>query len=475
MRILLVLPAGEQVRVTRHRPEVPKRAMLRFSVLPLTVVAALTAREHEVRIVDENVEALDFDADIDLVGITFMTALAPRAYQIAREFRSRGKTVVGGGYHATLVPEEAAGHFDALVVGDAEGAWERVLRDVAAGQLGRIYSADGAEALVACPRAAGGARDGGTLETPVPRRDLLAGTAKYYVTIHAVQTGRGCNHGCRYCSIAAFHQRTYRHRRLDSVLDELRAIPRDFIFVDDNIIANREYARDLFRALAPLGKRWVAQCSIEVADDPGLLWWLREAGCCGLFIGIETVSEENLAQMDKEFNNCRRYEERLRKIHEHGIGVVAGMMVGLDKDDPGVFERCLRFLELTGADAVQLNILTPLPGTPLFAEMKRAGRIADGDWSHYDFRHVVFEPAGMTAEQLQAGADWLYAQFYRPDRILRRFLHGALTGGWLETWLALKLNLTYWYDNRREGIRGRNPLLDKGITPPQAARATTAR
>ena len=135
MKILLVLPAGEQVRVTPENPDVPRRAMLRFSVLPLTAVAALTPREHEVRIVDENVEALDFDTDCDVVGISFMTALAPRAYEIAAEFRRRGRIVVGGGYHATLCPEDAAPHFDALVVGDAEGAWERLLADLQRGEL----------------------------------------------------------------------------------------------------------------------------------------------------------------------------------------------------------------------------------------------------------------------------------------------------------------------------------------------------
>ena len=188
---------------------------------------------------------------------------------------------------------------------------------------------------------------------------------------------------------------------------------------------------------------------------------MRKAGCRGLFIGIETVSEENLAAMDKQFNHSRQYEERLREIHRHGIGVVAGMMVGLDRDDPGVFERCLRFLDRTGMDGVQLNILTPLPGTPLFEEMRRAGRVTDPDWSHYDFRHVVFQPVGMTAEQLQAGADWLYARFYSPGRILRRFVRGVLATGWLPAWLGLRLGLTYRYDNNREGVRGRNPAVDR--------------
>jgi len=453
MNILLVLPAGEQVRVTKEHPVVPKRAMLRFSVLPLAIVAALTPRRHQVRIVDENVEPLDLDAEADVVGITFMTALAPRAYEIAREFRSRGKTVVGGGFHPSLCPEEAAEHFDAIVAGDAEGAWEAVLEDAEAGRLRKIYRNRGT-ALVPAPGAAAGPS---ALRVPAARRDLLARNEKYYVTVNAIQAGRGCEHACRYCSVTAFHERTYRQRPLEDVLAELRTIPRDLIFVDDNIVSSREYARALLRAMVPMRKRWVGQCSIEIADDPELLRLAHEAGCCGLFIGVETVSQENLAEMGKQFNASARYRERLRKIRKQGIAVVAGMMVGLDKDDPGVFERNLRFLQRVGMDGLQLNILTPLPGTPLFEDMQRAGRVTDADWSHYDFRHVVFRPAEMTATELQEGADWLYSQFYRLDRILVRFVRTALTCGLTPALVGLRLNLTYRYDNRREGIIGRNP------------------
>jgi radical SAM superfamily enzyme YgiQ (UPF0313 family) len=455
MKILLILPAGERVRVTRTNLAVPKRAMLRFSVLPLTTVAALTPCEHDVRILDENVEPLNFDADCDVVGITFMTALAPRAYEIARAFRARGKIAVGGGYHATLCADEAAKYFDAIVSGDAEGAWEKVLADVESGRL----------------RCGGDAVRGLTyrstyrspaLCTPIPRRELLAATARHYVTVNAMQTGRGCPHACRYCSVTVFHNRKHQHRPLANVLAELREIPRDFIFVDDNIIADRAYARELFAALAPLRKRWVSQCSVDIADDAELLRLACAAGCCGLFIGIETTSAENLAAMDKQFNQSGRYPQRLAAIRRAGIGVVAGIIVGMDGDDASVFERTLRFLEKTKIDALQLNILTPLPGTPLFAEMKSVGRMMDTDWSHYDYRHVVFRPARMTASELQAGADWLYEQFYRLDRILSRFARGLFTLGWKPALLGLKLGLTYRYDNQREGIVGWNPAKFAG-------------
>lgn len=439
MKILLVLPAGERVRVTRENPVVPRRAMLRFSVLPLTAVAALTPTEHDVEIVDENVQPLDFDASVDLVGVTFMTALAPRAYEIAREFRDRGKIVVAGGYHATLCPEDVEPHFDALVVGDAEGVWPRVLLDAQQGRLEKRYMAPVAP----------------TLDLAPPRRELLRPAARHYVTINAVQTTRGCRHGCRYCSVTAFHHQVHRQRPVADVLDEIAALPRGFIFVDDNICADRAYALALFRAMTPLRKRWVSQCSIEVADDPDLLEAMASAGCRGLFIGIESASARNLAEMGKQFNATERYAERIARIRGIGIGIVAGIILGMDHDTPETFVRTLEFLQRLQIDTVQVNILTPLPGTPLFDDMKRAGRLRDRDWSHYDFRHVVFQPAQMTAEELQAGADWLYAQFYRLDRILVRFVRGLFTVGIVPAVLGLRLGLTYRYDNRREGIVGR--------------------
>lgn len=445
MKILLVLPAASHLRVTADHPQVPKRAMLRFSLLPLMTVAALTPAEHEVSLCDENIEPLDFDADVDLVGVSFMTALAPRAYEIAREFRRRGKLVVAGGYHPTFLPEEAAGHFDAVVVGDAEELWPQLVANAASKCLQRIYRHETLPDLA---------------RPPLPRR-LVEKKSRHYVTVDAVQTGRGCPHSCRYCSVTAFHQGTYRRRSVESVLADLREIGRDFIFVDDNIAGDPEYARELFKAMIPLGKRWVSQASITIADDPELLRLARAAGCQGLFIGIETINPENLNAVGKGFNEAESYQQRIRTIRRQGIGVIAGIIVGMDKDDVGVFERTLRFLQGSGIEALQLNILTPLPGTPLFTEMSQQQRVFDLDWSHYDYRHVVFQPTQMTTRELQDGADWLYSQFYRLDRILLRTFRTAMTVGPVQAYLALRLNLTYRYDNKRESILGRNPALNK--------------
>jgi radical SAM superfamily enzyme YgiQ (UPF0313 family) len=264
-------------------------------------------------------------------------------------------------------------------------------------------------------------------------------------------------HGCRYCSIASFHGRGHRSRPLESVIEELLGVPRDFMFVDDNLIADPEYARSLFRAMVPLRKRWVGQCPLEVADDPELCRLARLAGCIGLFVGIETLNEENLAAVEKGFNDSRGYRRRIAAIRAQGIGIVAGIIVGMDGDDTGTFERMLRFLRSERIDAVQVNIMTPLPGTPLFEDFSRRGRILDHDWSHYDFRHAVIQPSRMSRQELEDGADWLYAEFYRLDRILVRFLRALLSLGRAAAWVGLRLNLTYRYDNRRERIVGRNP------------------
>ncbi len=443
MKILLVLPAAEHLRINDKTAEVPKRAMLRFSILPLTLVAALTPPEYQVEICDENVESIDFAGDADLVGISFMTALAPRAYAIAAEFRRRGKIVVAGGYHPTLMTGETLLHFDSVVVGDAEILWPQLLGDVECGNLKRVYR------HAVLPDLA---------STPAPRRDLAQETARYYVTTAAVQVGRGCHHGCRYCSVAAFNGRTYRARPLDNVLEELDRIDRDFIFVDDNIIADREYARALFRGMLGMKKNWVSQCSIEIADDPELLDLARRAGCRGLFIGIETTNASNLAAVGKDFNDSQGYLQRIAKIRRYGIAIIAGIIVGMDGDDCSVFAQTLSFLHLAGIDALQLNILTPLPGTPLYDDFERDGRIIDHDWSHYDYRHVVIKPAKMTGRDLQNGADWLYSRFYRLDRIVLRGLRTLFTVGLKPAYLAFRLNLTYRYDVIREGIQGVNPL-----------------
>jgi radical SAM superfamily enzyme YgiQ (UPF0313 family) len=250
---------------------------------------------------------------------------------------------------------------------------------------------------------------------------------------------------------------------LERVLAELRQVPRNFMFVDDNIIADPDYCRALFTAMIPLKKHWVSQCSLRIADDPELLALAKQAGCIGFFVGLESLNKENLAALDKTINTEQDNRERIRRIQRAGIAVQTAVIVGLDHDDVKVFRKTLRFLQKAHIAALQLSIMTPLPGTPLYNDFTRAGLMVDQDWSHYDFRHVVFKPTLMTAQQLQDGADWLYHQFYRLDRIILRSLWVLFNVGPLAAFLCWRLNMTYRYDNKREGIIGADPAKQKKI------------
>jgi len=438
MRVLLIAPASGKWHQIGRAPLFGGR-VFRFSLLSLLQVAAETPAGVEVTIVDEQVQDVPLDGDFDLVGITCMTAAAPRAYELARHFRSRGVPVVLGGMHPTLMPEEALANADAVCSGDAEGAWARIVEDARAGALAGIYRAT--------PR--------DLADLARPPRHLLEG--RHYGTVQAVQATRGCPNRCAFCSVSAFHGGRFRCRPVEQVVAEIAALPdRFFVFVDDDLIAERDYARDLFRALAPLRKLWISQATLDITDDPALVRLAADAGCIGLFVGIETFSEANLRSVDKGFNKVREYREKIALLHSHGIGVEAGVVFGFERDDAAVFGRALKLLDELEIDMVQVSILTPLPGTPF--HQSSAARITDRDWSHYDFHHVVFEPRRMSAEELQAGHDWVTREFYRPWRIARRLARMALRPrGWRALPYAAAINLAYYGRTVRWNIRGRDP------------------
>jgi len=436
MNILLIAPAaGRWRRIGRKR--FFNGRTFRFSMLSLLTVAALSPKRSRVTIVDEQAEDIP-EGPFDLVGITAMTAVAPRAYELCAHFRRLGIPVVMGGYHATLNRDEALQHADAVVCGPAYGAWERVCADVEAGRLERTYYGDpGARPPVHLPR------------------ELLA--KEQYVTVSSTFATLGCTNRCKFCSINRFHGGQRHVRPVADVAAELKAIPEEFfVFVDDNLNQDRAYALELFRAMAPLGKRWVTQVSVEVAEDDEMLAAMRDAGCIGVFIGLETFNNENLHAQDKSFNNPARYRAAVAKFHGFGMYVESGVIVGFDGDDAGVFRNTLRMLEWIRIDAIQLAVLTPLPGTELYESMRP--RIIDHNWEHYDFRHAVFEPKRMTAVELQAGADWLIRKFYSPWRILRRAPRWITMPGGLRRFLyPLALNLAYLGRVIHFRIRGYDP------------------
>jgi len=376
--------------------------VFRFSMLPSLAVAASMPDGVETRIIDENVEPVDFDTDADLIGISFMTFNAPRAYELAARFRDRGKTVIFGGYHPSFLPHEAIGHCDAVCVGESEINVRRMISDLRAGNLQPIYQSAPVDLA----------------DLPVPSEDLLQ--RRHYLTPNVLQATRGCPYRCKFCSVAAFHGYEIRTRPVDAVLDELRRLGRQVVYMDDNIIGDRDYALELFNAMIPLRKRWFSQCGIHIADDPELLRAAVRSGCGGLFVGLESLSQENLSKWTKGPNRAAEYLRQVRRLHDNGVAVYAGFVFGSDGDSPAVFRQTLDFLDEARIDALQATRLTPFPGTPLFDEMDQAGRIFDKDWSHYDFGHVVFEPLNMSRETLDLGVAWISSQFYSRRRVARR-------------------------------------------------------
>ncbi|MFP4057395.1 MAG: radical SAM protein [Candidatus Brocadiia bacterium] len=400
MRVLLIFPSWQ-------RPGMHSVKLYQAPPLSLETLAALTPDDIEVSICDENAGRDPFDHDADLVGISVLTAAAPRAYQIAASYRGRGIPVVLGGFHPTFCPEEAGRHADAVVVGEAESVWPRVVADARRDRLQPRYRGE-PSAFAA---------------TPVrPVRSLVS--PRPYLTRNTVETSRGCPNRCHFCSVSRFYGGKYRRKPVDHVVADLRSLPDDDLiwFVADNFPADRAYAMRLIDAVAELGMPWICQASVRIARDRELLGRMAEGGCVMAFIGFETIDPAGLASVNKAWNDAAAYPQAIRAIHDHGISILGSFMFGLDSHTPEVFDATVDFCIRNRVEAAQFSILTPWPGTPLYAAMEREGRLIDRDWSHYDGTQVVFRPRGMAVEQLQSGFYHAYNRFYSLSSIARRFL-----------------------------------------------------
>ena len=445
MKILLVAPSSGAWRGLGKK-RLFNGKMFRFSMMSLLSVAALTPERHEIRLIDEQVEDIPWGESFDLVGITVMTAAAPRAYALSREFRARGIPVVLGGFHPTFNPGEALNHADAVVIGPAGGAWPAVIEDVEHGSLQRVYCGDP------------------DVEIPVSLpRHLLRHSR--YVSVHTCSATLGCRNGCDFCSIAAFYQGRRFQRDIDAIVAHLRTFDeRFFLFMDDNLTQDRDYAIRLFKAIAPLDKQWASQVSVEVADDDEMLDWMRRSGCVGVFIGLESFSERALCSQNKTIRPPEFYKHAIERFHERGIVVEAAVIFGFDTDTRDVFRATLATLEHIGADLMQASILTPLPGTRLFERMR--DRITDINWEHYDYKWAVFEPARMTRDELMAGLQWINKRFYAPWRILRRLARWlSLPSGTRRCHVPLLLSVAYWGRQFRFHVRGYDPARSLSTAP----------
>ncbi len=402
MDVLLISPDRKDVVRARQRGATRMKAP--FPPLSLLQVAALSPPEVHVTLVDEAVRDVDLGASPDLVGITAFTSSAPRAYEISSAFRARGIPVVLGGMHASACPREALEHCDSVVIGEAEGKWQKVLADAKAGGLRRIYQSSDYPDLQA---------------SPSPRRDLVS--RRDYLAPDTVQATRGCAHNCSFCSVSTFFGRRIRTRPVESVAGEVGSLPgRYVVFVDDNIMTIPDYARRLFERLRETGKRWLGQASTAVLGNAELIRLAARSGCRGLFIGLETLSEAALQRVNKGFNVVHKFRDLVARLHDAGIGVIGAFMFGFDGEDESVFQQTAEFADRAKIDVPQYSILTPLPGTPLYAQMEAEGRIIDRDWSHYDGGHVVFAPRGTTPESLASGLRQAWRHSYSALDILRR-------------------------------------------------------
>lgn len=435
MKLYLINPSNPVVAMTKDT----KSRWTRYRVwkpLSLMTLAGLTPPGWDVSILDENLGIPDYDAlpAPDVVGITAFTSQAGRAYEVAASFRRRGIPVVMGGIHATMCFEEATLHADAIVTGEAEGVWAQVLEDARHGCLKTRY--DGGLADIAA--------------APPARHDLL--TTGY--AFGAIQTTRGCPLNCTFCSVTAFNGSRYRQRPIPDVVLEYQTIREKYVLVvDDNLIGisptHLERAKSLFRAMAQanLKKLWVAQVTINFADDEELLTLAAAAGCRGVFIGFESPTPEGLAEVGKKFNllQGRNFRHSVRRIQRHGIEVVGSFIIGLDVDKPGIGMSTANIASQYGLDLLNVLFLTPLPGTRQWEQMQADQRIAlsnfPADWKYYTLTYPVALYKHLPMETIIEEMEVCNQTFYSVWRILRRAWSSLLRG--CHPLISLLANLSY--------------------------------
>jgi len=388
--------------------------------LALPTLAALTPPELDVRITDENLEPVDFGEEVDVVGISYITSAAPRAYQIADAFRERGKVVALGGFHASQFPREALDHADSVFVGEAEDTWPKFLQDVRNKRALSIYRNETRPDLQQCV---------------VPRWDLVR-TSRYYY--YHVQAGRGCRFHCDFCQVRKMLG-PVRTKPVEHVLTEIEAVRklsrmpgRDAItFADDNIIADPAYAKRLFQALISLNISWTSQCSLNITQDQELLDIATRSGCRALLIGFESILQESLDGTNKGgVNRVAHYRDAIASLRSRNINIFGSFVFGFDQDNADVFERTLQFVAETDMTFPMFHILTPIPGTRLYDRLQEEGRILHHRWSAYNGGAVCFRPEKMTVEELHQGYNWISRESYSAHatfaRIQRLWSAGAL-------------------------------------------------
>jgi len=418
IRIALLSPRGP---LYRHRGGIWKKS-LRYSPLTLPTLAALIPPDipYHLTVLDEGIDEIPMDLKADLIGISAITGTAPRSYELADHFRRQGSCVVLGGVHPTLLPQEAGRHADAVVTGYAEDTWPQLLRDFQQGNLQALYQQQP------------GFKLGGR---PLPRREVLPGGN--VSVAHTIEATRGCIHRCQFCVVPTAWGRPIQHPVSEVVADLKRMNARRVIFLDLNLIADVNYAKELFTALIPLKIIWGGLATTAIAGDPELLELAARSGCRGLLIGFESLSAGALKECKKGFNLLREYSDVIARVHAHRIAIMGTFVFGLDEDDADCFERTVDFVIANKIELPRYSILTPFPATPLHLRLEKEGRLLTQDWSLYDGQHVVYQPATMSPDQLLRGTERAWKRTYSFSSIARRFWGGNFS------WAVFGANLGY--------------------------------
>lgn len=407
MKILLIYPT------TLDSAGAPiKYAKAYIPPLSLAIIDSITPKHHHVTVINDFVEQVDLTADFDIIGITALTTQAPRAYQIADAFRKRGKKVILGGLHPSLMTDEASQHADSVVIGEVENLWEQILVDCEKNQLKRTYRSDEFPNLdrLVIPK-------WDNVNLNIYRR----ASGPHKMPRMPIYTTRGCVFGCKYCSVSKFFGRSYRFKPIENILKEIDATGTDsYVFVDDNIVCDAAFSEELFKALVHKKIRWYSQASTTILRHPHLIELAAKSGCKNLFFGIESINKENLTSVKKGFNHPEAYIELLTRLEKAGIRPWISLMFGFDHDNDVQFRETMNFFIKANIGHVVLWILTPLPGTDLHDEMMRDGRIIETDWSKFDNSHVVFTPMHLTPKELNDKFWKSYQEFYSGYNIFRR-------------------------------------------------------
>jgi radical SAM superfamily enzyme YgiQ (UPF0313 family) len=421
MRVKFILPALTEAHSPYYRP-------IKYSLFPplgLATLAGYLSPDDEVVIEDEHVQPLDLEDAPDLVAIEIYITSAYRAYALADHYRRHGVHVCLGGLHVTALPEEAAAHANTIFLGPGEDTWPSFLVDFRAGRPGKVYRST-VRSLA---------------ELPHPRRDLYS--RERYLVPNSLVVSRGCPHSCDFCYKEAFFQggKSFYTRAVDSALAEIDSLPgRHLYFLDDHLMGNPHFAEALFSGMRGMGRLWQAAATVRSVLQPGLLEKAAGCGLRSLFVGFETLSPLNLASQHKRHNLHMDYTSAIQRLHGLGIMINASFVFGMDEDDETVFQRTVDWAVAQGIETATFHILTPYPGTELHRRIQVQGRIISGDWDRYDTRHVVFKPARMSVEALEAGYWNSYRSFYswksiaqaawtRPDWS-GKLQHLAYTAGW---------------------------------------------